>query len=542
MFSKQNKVDVNILARLNQELGFFIKNHAIAIDSRKANQNTIFCAYPGTVVDGRDFITAAIANGCSIILYEEINSKISGEILERMDITLIAIANLQLYVGYLAALKHGFVADKIRNIAVTGTNGKTSISYWLNQVYTFLNKKTGLIGTLGTGIFPDITYNNMTTPDPVTLQDVLADFAYKKVDVVAMETSSHAIHQGRINGIKFKTAIFTNLTQDHLDYHLTMEKYYQAKKDLFYWQDLGNAVINIDDRYGQRLYNELVSIPDVSINESFAKSGSRIKSETTGNTSAVTPNLAEINSVENNKLIITRGGLRLISYGLAKGDVRASDIKITIAGTKFNLHYKSEAVLITVKTIGKFNVYNLLAVAAVLILDGYSLTEIQDILTHVTPVSGRMDAVIKSDKPLVVVDFSHTPDSLENALVTLKEVEHSGKLYCVFGCGGNRDKLKRPIMGEIAARLADVIIVTSDNPRNEEPNDILNDIAAGIKDKPFMKIENRSDAIKFAIDNATANDIILIAGKGHEDYQEIKGTKHHFSDLEVASELIFKHC
>lgn len=495
MFSNKSKIDPNTLARLNDQLGFFIKNYDIVIDSRKTSSETIFCAYPGTVVDGRDFIPSSILNGCNIILYEEKQSKISSEILNKKGLTLIPIRNLQLYIGYIAALKHGNPGNKTYNIAVTGTNGKTSISYWLNQIYTHLNKKTGLIGTLGAGIYPSIMHNNMTTPDPVTLQKVFADFAAKKVDVVVMETSSHAIHQGRINGLDFNTAIFTNLTQDHLDYHGSMENYYQAKKDLFYWQNLQNAIINIDDTYGLRLTKGLkLELPD---------------------------------------------SLNIMTYGLKKADVVASNISISISGTTFDLTYKNQTVRIEVKIIGKFNVYNLLAVASQLIIDGYNLIQIQEVFKYITPVLGRMDAIINPEKPLIVVDFSHTPDSLENALLTLREVEHSGKIYCVFGCGGNRDKLKRPIMGEIASKLADVVIVTSDNPRFEEPEEIIDNIVAGIKDGSYQRIEDRRLAIKYAIEHANANDIILIAGKGHEDYQDIKGVKGHFSDQEVARYFLF---
>lgn len=494
MFRNRSKIDPNTIARLNYQLGFFIKSHDVVIDSRKATSDTIFCAYPGTVVDGRDFIPNSILNGCNVILYEERQSKISSEILNQKGLTLIPIRNLQLYIGYIAALKHGNPGNKTYNIAVTGTNGKTSISYWLNQIYTHLHKKTGLIGTLGAGIYPHIIYNNMTTPDPVTLQGVFAEFATKKVDMVVMETSSHAIHQGRINGIKFNSAIFTNLTQDHLDYHGSMENYYQAKKDLFYWQNLQNAIINVDDGYGLRLSHGL-------------------------------------------KLDL-KGQLNILTYGIQKGDVTANNIIVSISGTKFDLTYKNETVAIIVPIIGKFNVYNLLAIACQLIIDGYTLSQIAEILKYITPVRGRMDAIINVGKPLIVIDFSHTPDSLENALLTLKEVEHSGKLYCVFGCGGNRDKLKRPIMGGIAAKLADEVIITSDNPRFEEPNDIIDNIIAGIKDKEYQRIEDRKLAIKYAIDHANHNDIILIAGKGHENYQEIKGVKHHFSDLDVAQKLI----
>jgi UDP-N-acetylmuramoyl-L-alanyl-D-glutamate--2,6-diaminopimelate ligase len=379
------------------------------------------------------------------------------------------------------------------NIAITGTNGKTSISHWLNQAYTFLAQTSAIIGTTGAGIYPAVSDYASTTPDPITLQRLLNQFKQAQVDVLAMEVSSHALDQGRINGVSFSTAVFTNLTQDHLDYHHTMQEYFAAKAELFYWQGLVHGVINADDEYGQQLIATL--------------------------------------QTENPRL-------NLLSYGIEQGDLRASDIQLSTQGIKFTLHYKQQEQLIHAKIIGRFNVYNLLAVFGVLLANGIAWDELGIIAGQLKPVIGRMDATIQAGKPLVVVDYSHTPDALEKALSTLREISQQAKLICVFGCGGNRDTGKRPLMGQIATELADHVIITTDNPRNEEPTTIIQDILAGVKRSNYQVIIDRKQALIEALNRATAGDVVLVAGKGHESYQEIKGVKHHFSDLELVAELL----
>lgn len=488
MFSKNSKVSPNIITQLIDKLGNLLSGNELVIDSRKVTSNSIFCAYPGSSSDGRKFIPDAISKGVVAILWE------AGDSFD-FNLPNYPVTDLMKYVGILAAAKHDNPSTKFTTIGITGTNGKTSISHWLSQAYIQLGKTAGIIGTTGAGIYPNAVYNDSTTPDPITVQNLMGEFAAKQVDIVSMEVSSHALHQGRVNGVNFATAVFTNLTQDHLDYHGNMENYYLAKSDLFYWHRLKNAVINADDKYGERLIQELQ---------------------------------------QNNPDLI------LVDYGIQNGSLKAYDLVINLSGMTFKLSYKNEEILINVKVIGKFNVYNLLAVAGVLILDGYSLNEIAIILAKLTPVCGRMDAIIVQDKPLVVVDFSHTPDSLENALITLQQIEHKGKLYCVFGCGGNRDAKKRPIMGEIASRLADVAIITSDNPRFESPEEIIEQIKIGVSKNNSISISSRSEAIAYALNQAKSGDIVLIAGKGHETYQEIQGVKHPFSDFKIAHSLLGK--
>lgn len=488
MYSLKNKlIDPVMIAQLVDQLGLLLTpDHPLIIDSRKLTAGSIFCAYSGVANDGRNFIPVAIQQNVAAILWE------SG-IDFNYDVKNFPVVNLMQAVGVLAAKQRDYPSQNFLSIGITGTNGKTSVSHWLNQAYTVCGMSSAIIGTTGAGIYPDVVDYASTTPDPITLQGLLADFSANNIDVLAMEVSSHALHQGRVNGINFTTAIFTNLTQDHLDYHHTMEEYYQAKSQLFYWHDLKNAVINNDDKYGERLIRELL----------------QDKSE-----------------------------LTILSYGIDSGDLRATNITQSLTGVSFTLCYKNQTQLIQAPIIGLFNVYNLLAVCGTLLVHGISWDLLARIMSSLKPVVGRMDAQILPNKPLVVVDFAHTPDALEKALTTLRDVRGINKLICVFGCGGNRDKTKRPIMGEIAAALADSIIITSDNPRDENPDDIIRDIVVGVMKDNYQIIADRKQAIQFAITSADSNDVILIAGKGHEDYQEIGGVKYHFSDLELVKQLL----
>ncbi|MCC2645542.1 MAG: UDP-N-acetylmuramoyl-L-alanyl-D-glutamate--2,6-diaminopimelate ligase [Burkholderiales bacterium] len=486
MISRNSLASFSTYTQIINDLGYFLSEYNLEIDSRKVNPDTIFCAYPGTVSDGRKYIESAVALGAKAIIYE------SG-IIPLIPVKNFPVKNLIYYIGLLAAHKYDNPSKKFHTIGVTGTNGKTSVTYWLNQLYTKLEKKIAIIGTTGAGIYPDIISHTVTTPDPISLQKLLYSFVAEKIDLLAMEVSSHALHQGRVNGTTFKTAIFTNLTQDHLDYHKTMEAYYLAKCDLFYWQGLENAIVNIDDEHGERLVMELTQ---------------------------------------------HNSNIKILTYGINHGDLRAHGLVIKLSGMSFKISYKNEEYIANVQVIGRFNVYNILAVVGSLIANGYSLAKIVPLLGELKPVCGRMDTIIQENCPLVVIDYAHTPDALLNTLATLKDIEYSKKLYCVFGCGGDRDWAKRPIMGGIATKMADFTYITSDNPRNEEPEEIIRHIAVGAVNSNYEVIVSREEAINRAIYNAKANDIILIAGKGHETYQDIKGEKIHFSDFEVAKNAL----
>ena len=457
-----------------------LSSNRLCIDSRKLQKGDIFCAYPGVSMDGRNFIDHAINSGTSLVLYE-------AGYLSHISVPSIPIKNLAQFIGVMASEQLDSPSNKVYVIGVTGTNGKTSICHWLNQAYSLLSNKVAIIGTTGCGVYPQLNDYASTTPAPILLQYLFSEFVKNDVGIVAMEVSSHALVQGRVNGTKFKQAIFTNLTQDHLDYHNTMEDYYQAKKQLFVWDGLESIIINTDDDYGLRLYGEI-----------------------------------------SNKSLIC-------SYGINKNaDVRAKNITTDLSGVHFDLMYKNKLSHIKTNIIGEFNVSNMLAVVASLVMRNIAFENVVQILNQLNSVTGRMEAIKLNNCPLVIVDFAHTPDALFKALQTLKNIRSCGELYCIFGCGGNRDKTKRPLMGKIASELADKVIVTSDNPRNEDPSDITDDILAGILlRKNVTVIIDRKTAILQSIKNAKCNDIILIAGKGHENYQEIGDVKHHFSDQEI---------
>lgn len=465
---------------------YFIKNYQLTIDSRKCATDSIFCAYKGLISDGRLYIDKAISSGAKVILWDNID-----QFNFNYQIDNLGIANLAQYVGLLASIQYKNNNITIPIIGVTGTNGKTSITYWINQVYQniIINSKSGIIGTTGYGVYPEIKNIDHTTPDPITLQNMIHEFVSDGVSLVAMEVSSHSLIQGRANGINFKIAIFTNLTQDHLDYHLTMENYYNAKKELFFWKDLLFAIINVDDAYGKRLYKEC-----------------------------------------NNRV-------QVLTYGIENGDIRASDIKIDISGTSFKINYKTDSIFLKVKLYGKFNIYNILAVFATFIALDFEMFLIKKALENIKAVIGRLQPVYVENKkniPLVFIDYAHTPDALENVLITLKEIDKIGRIICIFGCGGDRDHKKRPVMGNIAIKYADFVIITTDNPRSEEPEQIISEITMGISKKNYEVILNRKEAICKGISLANNKDIVLIAGKGHEQYQEVKGKKFPFSDYEVA--------
>jgi UDP-N-acetylmuramoyl-L-alanyl-D-glutamate--2,6-diaminopimelate ligase len=484
---KINKVD---LVKLLDFIQPYLVDLPIFIDSRLVVDGGIFCAYRGVNSDGNDYLTNIINKNIDIILTDR---KHIGHSINTVH---YYVKNLQQYVGIIADLKYNANRFSSNIIAVTGTNGKTSITNWLCQFYYSKQSKTALIGTIGCGIYGDsITQFNKTTPDPIYLQQILHDFSLNKVENICMEVSSHALDQGRVNGIIFKTAIFTNLTEDHLDYHLNMENYYQAKKQLFYWQGLCNIIINIDDQYGIRLHQEL---------------------------------------------LVDNSSANIITYAINNNaDLLAKDVNMTIDGTYFKLIYQATSYEVKTSLIGLFNVYNILALIGALLTDGYRLIDIISKLPLIKSVLGRMDSIKVANSPLIIIDYAHTPDALQNVLCTLKQLSNIDKLICVFGCGGDRDRQKRPIMGNIAYRLADYSIITSDNPRTENPIDIINQIVSGIDDEnKYTVITNREDAILHAIKMASVNDVLLIAGKGHEQYQEINGTKYDFSDFLVVNKYL----
>ena len=463
----------------------------LTADSRAVKLGSIFVAYPGTHRDGRDFIGEALARGAAAVLWERQGFAWD----ERWGVPNLGVDNLRNRISEIAGHLYGNPSDQLWMAGVTGTNGKTSVSQWIAAALDGLGRRAAVVGTLGNGLVGERTEARNTTPDPIVLQRLLADYLRRGARGVAMEVSSHGLHQERVAGIRYDVAVFTNLTRDHLDYHGTMDAYAEAKYRLFSARGLTHAVINADDEWGRRFAERL-----------------------------------------------RPSGLDVITFGAEAGGMRrekprllASDMRMSIAGVRFRVTSEWGNGEVNAAVLGAFNVSNLLAVLGTLVAAGIPFNAALAAVGALQPVTGRLERVGGGAAPLVVIDYAHTPDALEKALQALRPTVAAGhRLFCVFGCGGDRDPGKRPIMGEAAARLADHVIVTSDNPRGEPPRAIIDAVMGGILDGEVEAIEDRQVAIFSALHQARAGDVVLIAGKGHETYQEIAGHRHPFSDREVA--------
>ena len=476
---------------------------ALAIDSRRVGPGEAFIAWPGYAVDGRQFVPQALAAGASACLVE---AQGADAISLPQDERVATLADLKAATGSLASRFLGMPSESLSVVACTGTNGKTSMAWWTAQALSALGRRCGVVGTLGIGEPPaaqhpaDIKFNGLTTPDPVTLQAALRGFVDAGFAACALEASSIGIVEQRLAGTRIEVALFSNFTQDHLDFHGSMDAYWQAKAQLFSWPGLRAAVLNIDDAKGRAL----------------AASG-------------------PVNELD----------LWTYSTHDRSARLRAAQIAYADGGLGFQVHEGAAVAPVATRLIGAYNVSNLLAVIGGLRALGVSLTDAATVCAQLTPVPGRMQRVAANASanavaagPQVIVDYAHTPDALEQALLALQPfaTERGGKLWCVFGCGGNRDAGKRPLMGALAQRIADQVVITSDNPRTEAQAFITLQIVAGLagSQQGVKVIEDRRSANAHAVRNADARDVILIAGKGHEDYQEVRGVKQHFSDLEEA--------
>lgn len=455
----------------------------VNIDSRRIEKGHLFVAIPGTQTDGHKYIPKAIELGATSILCEQMPE-------ERIDgVSYIIVESTESVVGIVATRFFGDPSRKLKLVGVTGTNGKTTIATLLYNMFRKFGHKCGLLSTVCNYIEGEAIPADHTTPDPIELNRLLAQMVDAGCDYAFMECSSHAIAQKRIGGLKFAGGIFTNLTRDHLDYHKTVENYRDAKKAFFDGLDKDAfAITNADDKNG--LY-----------------------------------------MVQNTKAQVKTYSIRSMT------DFKAKIIECHFEGMYLDINGKE----VGVQFIGKFNVSNLLAVYGAAIMLGKKPEDILVILSTLKSVSGRLEPIRSPEGYTAIVDYAHTPDALENVLNTINEVLNGkGKVITVCGAGGNRDKGKRPIMAQTAAKLSDKVIITSDNPRFEEPQDIINDMLAGLDNKQMKKvvsIVDRKEAIRTASMMAEKGDVILIAGKGHEDYQEIKGVKHHFDDREVVREI-----
>ncbi|WP_205231137.1 UDP-N-acetylmuramoyl-L-alanyl-D-glutamate--2,6-diaminopimelate ligase [Azospira oryzae] len=466
-------------------------------DSRRVQPGDVFVAYPGHAADGRSFIPAALEKGAAGVFWEARDFAWNPA---WAAVPQLGVDNLQSFAGHLANLVYGRPSEQLALVGVTGTNGKTTCSQWIAQALGGAGRSCAVIGTLGNG-FPDALGEAAnTTPDALALHRLLAEYKAAGAVACAMEVSSIGLDQGRCHGTRFSVAVFTNLTRDHLDYHGTMAAYGAAKERLFAWPELNEAVINLDDPFGR----ELLAQTTASLRIGYTLEGRQA------------PEADWLLSAEN---------LRHGAEGLA-----------------FTLIAPQGRVEVETGLVGRYNVANLLAVAGALLALGLPLETVGQRLCRLTPPAGRMQRFGGKGLPLVVVDYAHSPDALENALTALREVAQArgGRLHCVFGCGGDRDKGKRPLMGSVAARLADEVLLTSDNPRSEDPLAILAEIRAGA---PQAALEaEREVAVAHAVLRADVADVVLVAGKGHEPYQEIMGAaglvRRPYSDIEAVARAL----
>ena len=486
------------IAWLRGRLGGQTKGE-LRTDSRQVQPGDAFIAWPGYAADGRGFVAAALASGASACLVEADGV----EAFNFQGAAIAALPQLKAATGPIAAALLGFPAEAMAVIAVTGTNGKSSTAWWTAQALGALGQRCGVVGTLGMGEPPEhVVPTGLTTPDPVTLQRGLAQMRHEGFAACAIEASSIGLVEQRLAGLPIAVAQFTNFTQDHLDFHTDMAGYWAAKRRLFDWPGLRAAVVNVDDAQGEVLASELV--------------GGRLDLWTVARDRPA--RLRGLN------LRYSDGGMAfdIVEAGSARPDAHAS---------------------VRCALIGDYNASNLLGVVGALRALGVPLADAAAAMSKLTPVPGRMQRVPArdSDGPEVVVDYAHTPDALDKALQALRPfaVARGGRLVCVFGCGGNRDAAKRPLMGALAHRLADQVVLTSDNPRNESPALILAQILVGIPTADAVDvIEDRHAAILHAVTSARSADVVLIAGKGHEPDQEIAGVKRPFSDVAVAAEAL----
>lgn len=465
----------------------------ISFDSRTIQKGFAFFAIPGNRDDGSKYIHSAVEKGASHVFHE---GEISNKLTDNVQFHKVSSARETL--ALLSSFFYNEPSKELEVYAVTGTNGKTTVAGLVRDILQANQKSTGLLSTVEYSWGDYLMESSRTTPDPITIQQAFRSMVDAGCIAASIEASSHALDQARLHGIPIKVAGFTNLTQDHLDYHEDFENYFLCKRrlftDLIKQKNEGGAVINIDDKYGLRLYKELKDL-----------------------------------------------GIKVISYSTCNdnADLVARNINLGLRETTFTLSSFGEQTTLKTHLIGRYNISNILCAVGMTLHGGIQLKNIVESIEHIFPRWGRLEHIKLPNGASVFVDYAHTPDAIEKALTALREVTH-GSLTILFGCGGDRDKTKRPIMGKIASLLSDQVILTSDNPRTEDPETILNEIESGITPscKYYIRLSDRKKAIKHAVTTSQNGDILLIAGKGHETYQEINGIKHPFDDREIVRELI----
>jgi UDP-N-acetylmuramoyl-L-alanyl-D-glutamate--2,6-diaminopimelate ligase len=477
---------IDTLHLLNPYNGPNIDITSIENDNRQVKKGSLFICLKGYTVDGHDYAKSAVENGAVAIIAERTL---------QLDVPVIVVKDSFRAMSVLADAFYGQPSQKLHLIGITGTNGKTTTSHLIEKIFADQNKKTGLIGTMYTKIGEEKVENKNTTPESLTLQKTFKSMLDNGVEMAVMEVSSHALDLGRVHGTDFDVAVFTNLSQDHLDYHETMDEYKRAKGLLF--SQLGNSFKVSQPKYA------ILNADDITYHDYKKVTAAHI-----------------------------------VTYGIDNdADIMAAQIKMTPEGTAFQIVIHGQSYPITIQLAGKFNVYNVLASIAAALVSNIPLPSIISSLEQIEGVPGRFELVKAGQDFSVIVDYAHTPEALENVLKTIKQFADQ-EIYTVVGCGGDRDKTKRPLMAQIACRYSTIPIFTSDNPRSEEPMSILKDMEKGVIGYTYHTIIDRKDAIKYAINHANKGDVILIAGKGHETYQTIGGQNYDFDDRLVAKEAI----
>ena len=486
-----------------------VKIQHLVADSRKLKPGDTFLACAGDQYDARKDIPQAIAQGVNAVIWEKQGFSWKPE----WKIPNLGVAGLRHEAGKIASAAYGHPSRHLWLVGITGTNGKTTCSQWYAQAMAALGKRTAVIGTLGHGFPGTLHPSEYTTPDAVHLQQLMAEYLHQGASSLVMEASSHGLSQDRLIGSKFAVAVLTNLTRDHLDYHDSMDAYAAAKAKLFFWEGLQYAVLNLDEVLGVELSHQLAGKELSIIGYGFRQPRQ-------------TAHMAD-----NQKIL----------YG--------SNLQFTTQQISFDVEFCNRYARLQCNVTGRYNAYNLLTVLATLLASNIDLDDAINALQQIQPIPGRMEKLGGGDQPTVIIDYAHTPDALSEVLTSLREIlagtrvkkqtrKNQAKLVCVIGCGGNRDRGKRPLIGEIASRLADEVIITSDNPRHENPADIISEIMLGASGKHCTSEIDRTAAIYRAIHGARKNDIVLIAGKGAETNQEIQGKKYPFDDREVIRQVL----
>lgn len=458
-----------------------VEINKIEYDSRNVKTGDLFVCIEGYSTDGHKYIKNALGNGASAIICQNIPEG-------QLTSNIIKVNDSRKALSICGANYFDRPADKMKIIGITGTNGKTTSTFMIKAILESAGHKVGLVGTIANYIGDLKITSHRTTPESLDLQKLFGDMVDAGCDYCIMEVSSHSLYLSRVYGISFSQAIFTNLTRDHLDFHKTFENYYNAKLILF--QNTQSSIINIDDEYGERILNDAIG--------------------------------------------------KKLTYSINKeSDIKASNIVMHSRGAEFDLSYKGKKTSIHINIPGKYNISNALSSAGACLAQGLSLSDVKKGLGNMLNVPGRCELITCASQLgfEMIVDYAHTPDGLSNILSTAREFT-SARLISVFGCGGDRDKTKRPIMGNIGTLLSDIAVITSDNPRSEDCSDIIKDVVAGCTKDNFIVIVNRREAIKKAMQIAGHGDVIVVAGKGHEDYQILKDETIHFDEREIIAELV----